>query len=49
LGAFIIISIIEFFTISKTDGYIDYSEFRQKIENGQIVYVEVGENVLRKK
>ena len=46
LGAFIIISIIEFFTISKTDGYIDYSEFRQKIENGQIVYVEVGENVL---
>ncbi|MCQ2591606.1 MAG: ATP-dependent zinc metalloprotease FtsH [Treponema sp.] len=41
LGAF---AIADVFFLSKPDDLIDYSEFVQKIENGQIVRVEIGEN-----
>ncbi|MCR5765003.1 MAG: ATP-dependent zinc metalloprotease FtsH [Treponema sp.] len=42
-----IVTIADFLFLSKNDGnLIDYSEFREKIENGQIVSVEIGENYL---
>ena len=42
-----IVTIADFLFLSKNDGnLIDYSEFREKIENGQIVSVEIGENYI---
>ena len=42
-----IVTIADFLFLSKNDGnLIDYSEFKEKIENGQIVSVEIGENYI---
>ena len=39
-------AIIDIFFVSKSDNLIAYSEFRDKVENGQIVSVEIGENYI---
>ena len=39
-------AIIDIFFVSKTDNLIPYSEFRDKVANGQIVSVEIGENYI---
>ena len=39
-------AVIDVFFLSKTDNLIDYSEFRQMVEDGKIVYVEIGENYI---
>ena len=39
-------AVIDVFFLSKTDNLIDYSEFKQMIEDGKIVYVEIGENYI---
>ncbi len=39
-----IVIIMDTFFFSKSDNLIDFSEFKEKVENGQIVYVELGEN-----
>ena len=42
-----IVTIADFLFLSKNDGnLIDYSEFKSKIESGQIVSVEIGENYI---
>ena len=41
-----IFAVIDIFFVSKNDNLIDYSDFKQKIESGQIVYVEIGENYI---
>lgn len=43
LGLFIL-GLCDIFIFSKNDNLIDFSEFKEKVENGQIVYVEMGEN-----
>ena len=37
-------AVVDIFFLSKTDNLIDYSDFREMVENGKIVYVEIGEN-----
>ncbi len=44
LLAAVVLIVVDFFAFSKPDNLIDYSEFRDKIESGEIVYVELGEN-----
>jgi cell division protease FtsH len=39
-------AIIDIFFVSRNDDYIGYSEFRDKVANGQIVSVEIGENTI---
>jgi len=39
-------AIIDIFFVSRNDDYIAYSEFRDKVANGQIVSVEIGENTI---
>ena len=39
-------AIIDIFFVSKNDDLIPYSEFRDKVANGQIVSVEIGENYI---
>ncbi len=39
-------AIIDVFFMSRNDDYIAYSDFRDKIANGQIVSVEIGENTI---
>ena len=39
-------AIIDIFFVSKNDNLIPYSEFRDKVANGQIVSVEIGENYI---
>ena len=39
-------AVIDVFFLSKTDNLIDYSEFKEMVENGKIVYVEIGENYI---
>nr|MCR5253206.1 ATP-dependent zinc metalloprotease FtsH [Treponema sp.] len=38
------LAVMDVFVFSKSDGLIDYSDFRAMVENGQIVSVEIGEN-----
>ena len=38
------LAVMDMFVFSKSDGLIDYSDFKAMIENGQIVSVEIGEN-----
>ena len=38
------LAVMDMFVFSKSDGLIDYSDFRSMVENGQIVSVEIGEN-----
>ncbi len=38
------LAVMDMFIFSKSDGLIDYSDFRAMVENGQIVSVEIGEN-----
>ena len=38
------LAVMDMFVFSKSDGLIDYSDFRAMVENGQIVSVEIGEN-----
>lgn len=44
--ALIVVAVVEFLMVSKSDGLIDYSEFRNKVESGEIVYVELGEDTI---
>ena len=37
---------VDIFFMSRNDDYIAYSEFRDKVANGQIVSVEIGENTI---
>ena len=39
-------AIVDIFFMSRNDDYIAYSEFRDKVANGQIVSVEIGENTI---
>ncbi|MBR6340295.1 MAG: ATP-dependent metallopeptidase FtsH/Yme1/Tma family protein, partial [Treponema sp.] len=39
-------ALIDIFFVSKSDNLIPYSEFRDKVANGQIVSVEIGENYI---
>ena len=39
-------AIVDIFFMSRNDDYIGYSEFRDKVANGQIVSVEIGENTI---
>ena len=39
-------AIIDIFFVSRNDDYSPYSEFRDKVANGQIVSVEIGENTI---
>ncbi len=39
-------AIVDIFFMSHNDDYIAYSEFRDKVANGQIVSVEIGENTI---
>ena len=39
-------AVIDIFFLSKTDNLIDYSDFKEMVENGKIVYVEIGENYI---
>ena len=43
LLVFAVLALVNVFTISKPEELIDFSEFRQHIENGTIVSVELGE------
>lgn len=38
------LAIADFFFIGKNENTIGYSDFKAKVENGQIVYVEIGES-----
>ncbi|WP_038073634.1 ATP-dependent zinc metalloprotease FtsH [Treponema sp. C6A8] len=38
------LAVMDMFVFSKSDGLIDYSDFRAMVENGQIISVEIGEN-----
>ena len=38
------LAVVDMFVFSKSDGLIDYSDFKNMVENGQIVSVEIGEN-----
>ena len=42
----LIFTVFDLFFMSKPNDLIDYSEFRSKVENGQITYVEIGESYL---
>ena len=39
-------AVIDIFWVSKTDNLIAYSDFRNKVANGEIVRVEIGENYI---
>ena len=39
-------AVIDMFWVSKSDNLIAYSDFRDKVANGQIVRVEIGENYI---
>ena len=39
-------ALIDIFFMSRNDDYIAYSDFRNMVENGQIVSVEIGENTI---
>ena len=39
-------AVIDIFFLSKTDNLIDYSDFKEMVEDGKIVYVEIGENYI---
>ena len=38
------LAVMDMFVFSKSEGLIDYSDFKNMVENGQIVSVEIGEN-----
>ena len=38
------LAVMDMFVFSKSDGLVDYSDFKAMVENGQIVSVEIGEN-----
>ncbi len=40
----LVITLADLFIFNKPDNLIDYSEFREKVMNGQITYVELGDN-----
>ena len=42
----LIFTVFDLFFMSKPNDLIDYSEFRSKVENGQITYVEIGDSYL---
>ena len=42
----LVVVIADFFITAKNNNVIDYSVFREKIENGDIVYVEIGESYM---
>ncbi|MCI5607568.1 MAG: ATP-dependent zinc metalloprotease FtsH [Treponema sp.] len=39
-----VIIVVDLFVTQRPDNLIDYSEFKARIESGQITYVEIGEN-----
>ena len=43
---FAALAIADFFILGKNDNLIDYSDFVQKVKNGEIVSVEIGESYL---
>ena len=42
----LVITFVDLLFLPKNDSLIDYSDFRSKVENGQITYVEIGENYI---
>ncbi|MCR4579132.1 MAG: ATP-dependent metallopeptidase FtsH/Yme1/Tma family protein, partial [Treponema sp.] len=42
--AALLLIVVDLFAFSRPDNLIDYSEFRDKVESGEIVYVELSEN-----
>ena len=42
---FAVVAIVDVFVLAKSDGMIDFSDFRKKIEDGEIVSVEMSGNV----
>ena len=42
---FAAVAIVDVFVLAKSDGMIDFSDFRKKIEDGEIVSVEMSGNV----
>ena len=46
LLSLLVVALVDVFFFSKPDNLIDFSEFREKVINGQIVYVELGENYI---
>ncbi len=40
------IALVDVFVFSKSDNLIDFSEFREKVISGEIVYVELGESYI---
>ena len=44
LVAGVALILVDIFAFSRPDNLIDYSEFRSKVESGEIVYVELGDN-----
>ena len=46
LIAALVLIVVNFFAFSTPDNLVDYSEFRDKVESGDIVYVELGESYI---